>query len=726
MSLLRLHVLITLTPSRLCSVRVLALGKAAKAQALKQSSGPANAYFTDGHFVAAPNRPEVEAQCLSLQTCHCARLTRGSDNSEALFDASEEIADSALSLVDMTRQIVMSDDPSLSQHVISLYKKLGEQQLRLQRLKSWIGRTKYTKNEHSIAASQSEASTHENAVSDSNSQNTKTRDSCAVDIFFDCVSRFSCDDSASSIDTLNTKFSGSLDYYLERSPSFYVEQYMGEGLFTRPVFVFNMTQPPGDYQNQKYFLLYAETPRRWHRIIVSVIFSSIQQQSSVLRAADIDNMEFHHHVLPGALQNLLLNTILSRMDVFYSVTILSMFLREDESDQIIIDSHKIEAAEDQMERGLSDQAQVLQDIEDLGCTKIPEREVMVLSRISSTCFKALVRSRICVEQKVPFATASKTRYRDYFEDLKLLHSFRDCSGVVQFIGVVLGQTSHNITSYLYELPLIESLQTFVGLLSFKSKSIPWPIKESWVRQIVQAISYVHEKGVVVGLLSLHSFAVRADGTAVFSRIGSPRRRLEDRYFNLPPELRHASRAGASVPQNLLNFRTDIFLLGCILWQLAEEKAKNGGYFCNKYGCTQFPRHLCKADHTRPISLPACGDHVPAYFNDIIRQCRLPDPKTRPPARKLSEILSNIGEVEKPPLGVSDLLETCSSEVEASMRLYCAECGTIAMHIHYHCYICHGGDFDICQSCFTRGVPCCNPEHRLIKRVTKDGTIVDET
>ena len=658
--------------------------------------------------------------------CDCQPLTKAAQRREAGSDAREQIADFATRLVHMTRQAVMYDNSSPSQQLIDIYKELGEQRLQIRQIESRFPRTKRTNYEQTRLVSQFRTAFYEEPLKfKSTSDSTETQDSCTVDVFYDCASRLSMDPSGCSVDALRTKFSGSPDYYFEMRPSFYPEQYMAKGLLTNPVFVFGVTQPEEDHLIRRFFILYAETPRQWHRMIISFTCFDAQTQSSILRSEEANDCEFHYYSLPATLQDLLLNTILPRLELFYSVTSLSMCLRKDEHNRIAVESQKVEATEDHVEHKQSDEAQTLQDIDDLGCDKFSEREVVFMSRISSTCFQVLVKSRICVEQKLPFAGAGERKYRDYFKDLKLLHSLRDCSGVVEFIGVVLSHTSLNLKSYLYELPLIESLQTFVGYLSCKSVAIQWSIKAFWARQIIQAVSEVHKRGVVVGRLSIHTIALRADGTAVLSRIGSPRRRLVNRKGDSPPELRNASTAGDNTSWKSLNFRTDIFQLGDVLWRLAEEKAKIGGCFCIKQGCTNFPRHTCRADHTNPVELPACGDGIPPYFNHIIRQCRLPDPKDRPPARKLAELLSDSGDSEHPPSGLTKLLTSYSSHVEGSLCIYCEECGVLISDVHFHCYTCYSGEFDVCESCHEQGVHCCNSEHQLVKRTIKNGAIVDD-
>ena len=57
------------------------------------------------------------------------------------------------------------------------------------------------------------------------------------------------------------------------------------------------------------------------------------------------------------------------------------------------------------------------------------------------------------------------------------------------------------------------------------------------------------------------------------------------------------------------------------------------------------------------------------------------------------------------------------------RITCDNCLSIIPDpdAHYHCGICSGGDFDICQKCIANQAFCLDKSHKLIKRTLKDGT-----
>ena len=575
------------------------------------------------------------------------------------------------------------------------------------------------------------ASSHtSDACSKSIVSNDQFEATCTADLFYDCISEISSTLSATPFNKGSRELSGSAYNLFDRCCSVYPEQYTVEGMFAMPVFTFAVMQIPGDIPTRKYFLTYAETARTRRRITVLATFpKACSHSTAILRTVDYSRNEFGCVVLPDVLLTLFKN-LFADMEFFYSVTTLSLSLNQRENGQLAIEATDVHVGRDEGESESLDDTQILQDLEDLGCASFTEREVIVLSRLSSTCFKALIRSQSCVEQQLPFKSAggrSAQRSRNYFKDLKSLHAIRGLTGVVQFIGVVLDEMRSSLKSYLYEMPLVGSIMHLFGHLGQDSRLIPWPIREIWARQIVEAISDVHGRNLVVGLPSLHSIALRADGRAILAFIGSPRKWPEDEYGNLPPECRNASEVDDGNPREVMNFRTDIFQLGMILWKLAQHQARLEGYFCRLYGCTSTPRYLCTAVHTNPVELPRCNVNVPPYFVDIIDQCRVLNPSQRPPARRLLTKMRLVGDTlpEEMLRNLHKVLDSYGDRLESFWGIYCDECGALSSDVHYHCYSCTDHDFDVCQVCRAQGVRCYDHEHKLVRRILRNGISVDD-
>lgn len=59
-------------------------------------------------------------------------------------------------------------------------------------------------------------------------------------------------------------------------------------------------------------------------------------------------------------------------------------------------------------------------------------------------------------------------------------------------------------------------------------------------------------------------------------------------------------------------------------------------------------------------------------------------------------------------------------------VYCNSCDVPMSDAHFHCSICDGGDYDLCEKCVASGKLCPGEGHWLIKRFIKDGKVIAST
>ena len=525
-------------------------------------------------------------------------------------------------------------------------------------------------------------------------------------------------------DNLSEVQSPSPQGILESSSFFYPEWYSIDNLFKDPLFVVSDRRSDISLWTKKYYILYAENPRLWRRLTVSATIKSFASNRASIFAADISHdSEQQDIALLHVIWELTMK-YLSQTNHFMSVTKLSLFLKEGESGSLSHDQTKSGFREDCMEVASSGEDQILLDIEDLGCKQFLESEIITQSRKSSACFIVLVESRTCVERKAPFVSSGlrgANGFQDFFDDLKFLKSLGGCSGVAEFVGVVLNDERTQLRSYMYEYPALGTVMSlFLGAQS-RRETVPWSVRESWARQLVEAVANVHSgKGSFVGGLSwLDEIGVRADGTIVLTSL-----RASQRYFNrgrgmLAPELRGIPGTSSQALKKMANFRTEIFALGHILWRIAEHRTNTASCFCARNACVSRPRYRCAADHANPIELPPCSAEVPPYYNAIIKHCRACHPKDRRAARQLREMFPSARKRETFSPEIIDGLKKFAGC--PAMTIYCDECGSSDMGVHYHCNHCYKSNFDLCTACYADGISCWDPEHRLLKRVITDET-----
>ena len=613
-----------------------------------------------------------------------------SSATSATRSSGEQILDSVSSLVYQTHSSILSDSRELCQQVVRIYRRLGERREQMQQLRTTIART--------------EQSSH---------------DSSTVKIFLDFVSRFSVNGPNSSIDQLLGGISGHPNYLLETSPSFHPEQY--DTAFPDRMMSISAILPlPSHPRTQRYFVTFQEKTRKWQRVIVVATFENFRDPSAMIQVSAIANLRNAQRKIPERLETPL-KRLVREIENFGSVTNVFVTLRENENGQIAADMTRLQETENILERHMSDENKIRQDIEHLGCPQFVEPQVVFKAQLSSYRYKVWVGDRDFTECKVPFASAGlqgDNMFDDFADEVKRLTSLRGCRGIVQFLGIILDDSRRHIKGYLYEAPVIPSLKTIIGLADSQSKPIPWAVRESWIGQIVAAMSNVHARGLVIGALTNYRVSIRADGSVVLDLSEYAHRILRTQRDCLPPELWRMNFDTCRIPRSTpLNFQTDVFQLGFLIWLIAEHKSVTFGYYCTRAVCTNVPRYQCTASHNEPTELPPCSVGIPPYINDLITASRLPNPKDRPSASWLSTLFPPIDVENQKSVQdkyMKDAIRDYSS-LSAAVNTWCNECGVLTTDAHYHCYICESDDFDLCPNCYTQGIRCWNFQHHMVRR-----------
>jgi len=187
-----------------------------------------------------------------------------------------------------------------------------------------------------------------------------------------------------------------------------------------------------------------------------------------------------------------LRKVLGNVNIFGSVTNLSVHFGEDENGQITVDTTRVEIIENMMERAMSKEDRILQNFKHLGCDQFKESKVYFRAR--ETCYrnKVCVEGRYCIERKIPLASGGLpggNGFDEFVDEVVRLNTFRDCaskSGIVQFFGVILDDTGKQLKGYLNEAPAVDNLKGFLGLANKLENKIPWPVRELWIRHIVRS------------------------------------------------------------------------------------------------------------------------------------------------------------------------------------------------------------------------------------------------
>ncbi|KAI9756364.1 MAG: hypothetical protein M4579_003868 [Chaenotheca gracillima] len=668
-------------------------------------------------------------QLATQRPCDHTDLEKTVDDMEATYISMNQISESLKAIVQTTQHAVMSTDSSLHQKVGQVYQDLSKAGIQIQRIKSSTAHLKEFRRRKTVASSNESTRTSKFEDLDSRRNDLEESDSAVIEVFFDCVSRFSTRDPHQSIDDLQVSFFGSPEYRFELLPSFYPEQYVSGGSISKEVFAVAMLPSKDNQLTSRYFLSYAETARRWQRVVVCATFHGERQQTDTLRVAPSDNHLWGApKTLPSAVHSLL-RKLLPSIEFYSSITQISLDLHVGEKGQITAESPRVEVIEDESEMSKSAERDFLQYIDSVCCEQHVESDVVTSSRIGAASYRVYVDSRACVENKVMFASGKKqgnNAFLDYLDTIKHHISLRRCVSVSEFRGVVLDDTKRHLRSYLQEQPMVTSLEILLSVAVSRSKIIPILVRILWARQLVQAIIEIHSQGLVAGAFNLNSVGIKADGTAVFHRLQCSGKSIHDASGMAPPELRagHQNDGSSSAVRNKLTFQTDVFQLGLLLWLLMEHVPKDVGYFCAKAACTQIPS-ICMETHANPVELPKCRENVPAYLCDIIRDCRLPDPQSRVSTNELAHVLCSTPQPDITPAEVQQaLMPYIGLPNVFQTAIYCDICRDVTTDLQYHCNLCKSGDYDLCPACFEKGGYCLVPEHQLVKRARGQHDFID--
>jgi hypothetical protein len=301
------------------------------------------------------------------------------------------------------------------------------------------------------------------------------------------VSRYSKDESDAPLKRSSIRFSSLLDYFIKASSNVKPDQYTVPGRFNGTAGVVAMFEVgyTSTHRLHKYFLFFAETPRIWHRVIVSATIINSSQNSVPLWITSPYIFGQGSKILLGDIQSQLERVLRSKR-LFKTATRVSLIVVEDASSIFNIDEAHTSITEDLEDARISNEETILQDIEDISCLKVVQDDVSVRLRVRGCSHLVQVQYRSYIEQKLPFAGAGlldadgvgDDRTVDFFNDIKQLRSLHECSAVIKFAGVVLDDTRKHVKSYLHEWPALGHLGRIFVVAELRGERIPWEIREA--------------------------------------------------------------------------------------------------------------------------------------------------------------------------------------------------------------------------------------------------------
>ncbi|KAI0154458.1 hypothetical protein GGR57DRAFT_115608 [Xylariaceae sp. FL1272] len=500
---------------------------------------------------------------------------------------------------------------------------------------------------------------------------------------------------------------------LELSPFFLPELYTSTKALKLIHYNYHQIESTNHTQTNHCILLYSQAPRQWTRLTVSVttiVTSSYWRVNDGVRSLTLPQQGSHG--LPKQISSSLL-TFLHGKGSIHKDAHLDLLWDDKGPAQATI---RIRRPSFDVRSYL---VQATQFIHHWNCPRYCERELSrqpLLSNQPRYEFKVFLEGRWVCELKFG---STKAHIDALIYVMQFSHFSRGVPGVSPFLGLVMDE-SNVLSGFLMELPA-------KGHLNKVTRSGPgkpnWKRREKWCRQIIQAVADVHSRGLVIGSLAELPCVVAVDGydnAVLFRRFQTTLLNKTRHCGEIPPECRAEAIHGNEIKASPAG---DIFQLGLLLWRVIALDFGFSHSFCKAVGCSQASLE-CTKPHADPVQLPPL-ESCPSYLVNIITACRVANPDERLPAWQLLELYDPeiVEELVKMEIFDQGSHPKRLRRVEDCEELYhitrqCNVCRAETTGHSFKCTTCDAGDFDMCPSCFARGVHCYDAAHYLREHSTE--------
>jgi len=508
--------------------------------------------------------------------------------------------------------------------------------------------------------------------------------------------------------------SNALNSRFESRPTFSPESYFNTTGRDNRVFLWAIASTPSNDCTQEFFVMFAEARRRWKRVKIVARFRNSQDRASVMDVSTVGLLSRGAKLLPFLLHDLF-SKLLSEVELRPSYPRLFLHLDRAYNGNIVVEHERMVVVEDSIEVTMCNNKHLIAAFLAIGCAVFTEPSVITTRQIRNCgLYEAFVGAQQFHERKAVFAsiaTAGKSpnMFRNYCEELKQIIALKGSQGVVKVAGIVLDEQRLELKSCLYEHLVFASSRWLIAITNHESRAISCGLRETWMRQLTSAYSEIHRHGITVGPLSLEDIGFRADGSAVVRRLMSSYEQNVDDNGQILAEYIIDPRPGWTR-------RKDLARLGYLIWFLAEWRKDLNVWLCIRHACSSPAR--CTSNHTQTIRMPLIRERQLSYLDAIIQRCR----GEGSPAQSVHDALQRRPCIAFDPAEWPQLLEAYSERVFC-YTVTCDNCGTVMLEEEfYHCDSCP--DFDLCKACMLRGTHCLNREHRLRRRIQRDGELYD--
>lgn len=341
---------------------------------------------------------------------------------------------------------------------------------------------------------------------------------------------------------------------------------------------------------EKFFITYAEEPRKWRRVTVSCDYRSAEPESL---EADLSEMKSQREKSARIYESL--RASLGDIQFYDTVTNLKLETREERL--------HVHVTEDVNEIIPYPPVHAISHIPDTQVRRYKQSELHFVEHMSGFVYKVDVAGETWIKKEVP----GPDSIDEFLYEISALSSLTNADSVIKLQGFVVNDDESAVKGLLIAYAEKNAL---VDIIYDNRDNLPWARREGWARQIVAGLSEIHEAGFVQGDFTLSNIVI--DGQDNAKIIDINRRGCPVGWE--PPEIANLITSRQRISM-FIGVKSDLFQLGMVLWGLAMEEDE--------------PEY-----QHRPLSLANASKEVPPYFENILAICLSEDPKHRLSAKDL--------------------------------------------------------------------------------------------
>lgn len=231
-----------------------------------------------------------------------------------------------------------------------------------------------------------------------------------------------------------------------------------------------------------------------------------------------------------------------------------------------------------------------------------ERDIEFDSHMSGFVYKVRVNGEVLIKKEIP----GPDTVDEFLYEINALNRLKHSNSVIKFYGVIVDDRGEYVKGLLISFAEQGAL---IDVIYDSERSLPWPTREKWARQIVQGLSEIHEAGFVQGDFTLSNIVIDGDDDAKIidiNRRGCP-------VGWEPPEATPLIENNQRISM-YIGVKSDLYQLGMVLWALATQDDE--------------PEAQGRPLRIGPDAL------VPIWYRKVVDICLSEDPRNRLQALQL--------------------------------------------------------------------------------------------